>query len=435
MAITWTDAKIAALSLKDLGGKSDRRISVERGLYLRLRRGMAAGKATLSKRWEYRSKVGKKTRWLPLGEYSILSGGVGLSQARAKLDELKPKADKARKGEGEHPVLVARAERRRNLAEPTLEEVAEEWLSMADLRDSTKSLHSSNLKADVYPQIGDARMKYVTAEHLRTCIDAPLKRGKRGQAAQVYKTLRTLVNFALRDRGYITTDPMANVANPKPYNPRKVTPRAAGDEELRVFLELVDKSNVSLAIKCAIEFQLLTGARPGEVRGARWDEIHEARRLWRVPAPRVKTGKAFDVHLSPQAMAVLERARKLESPKDFIFPGLGALKNGKETSGMVSKLATARAMSRLSKQLAEKRIDALRPHDLRRTFRTILSRIGVPPHVAERCLNHVDGNPLDAVYNAHNYRPEMIEAWDRAGAHIEAIRSGAAEVVPLKQSA
>jgi integrase len=101
----------------------------------------------------------------------------------------------------------------------------------------------------------------------------------------------------------------------------------------------------------------------------------------------------------------------------------------------VSKLATARALARLSEQLEEQRIERLRPHDLRRTFRTILSRIGVAPHVAERCLNHADGNPLDAVYNAHNYRPEMIDAWERAGAHIEAIRNGGANVLPLRQTA
>src|SRR5258706_5846108 len=156
----WTDTKIAALGLKDLDGKDDRRISVERGLYLRLRRGLADGKSTLSKRWEYRSKVGKRTRWLALGEYGAAHGAVSLADARGKLDELRPKADKARKGEGDHPVLIARAERRRNLSEPTLREVADEWLSLAELRESTKALHRANLESDVYDKIGDARMKH-----------------------------------------------------------------------------------------------------------------------------------------------------------------------------------------------------------------------------------------------------------------------------------
>ena len=270
-------------------------------------------------------------------------------------------------------------------------------------------------------------MKHLTAQHFRDCIDAPVKRGKRGQAAQVYKTLRTLVGFALKDRGYIETDPMANVANPKPYNPRKVTPRAADDHDLRIFLEVLDKSRVSTPIRLAVELQLLTGARPGEVRGAKWAEIHEDRALWRIPAERVKTGKAFDIHLSPQALAVLAKAQAIDSQRGLVFSGL--------RGGIVSKVATARALSRLSEELAKQRVERLRPHDLRRTFRTILSRIGVAPHIAERCLNHVDANPLDAVYNAHDYRQDMADAWARAGAHVEALRSGAAEVVPIRQSA
>ena len=102
---------------------------------------------------------------------------------------------------------------------------------------------------------------------------------------------------------------------------------------------------------------------------------------------------------------------------------------------MVSKMATARAMARLSKRLKEKGIDPVRPHDLRRTFRTALARIGIAPHIAERCINHADANPLDAVYNAHDYRPQMVEAWDRVGTHIAALRQGAAEVIPMKRSA
>jgi integrase len=423
MAKTWTDAKIAGLGAKDLRGKKERRLSVTTGLYLRLRAGMDGGRPTLSKRWEYRSKVDKRTRWLALGEYP----GMGLAEAKRALEALQGKADQARKGKGDHPVLAARAERERNLSEPTTREVGEEWLAFAELRESTKALHRGNLEGDVYPRIGDARIKHVTHESYRDCVDAAVRRGARGQAAQVYKTLRTLVNFALKDRGYLETDPLANVKNPKPYNPRKVTPRAADDEELRVFLRLVNASAISPAVKQSIELQLLTGARPGEVRGARWDEINKARHVWRIPAERVKTGKAFDIHLSAATMALLARAKAIDSPEGFIFSGL--------RGGMVSKLAMARAMARLAKGLAEHKIERLKPHDLRRTFRTILARIQVAPHVAERCINHADGNPLDAVYNAHDYRPQMIAAWDQVGAHLEALQAGGAAVVPLKRSA
>jgi integrase len=77
----------------------------------------------------------------------------------------------------------------------------------------------------------------------------------------------------------------------------------------------------------------------------------------------------------------------------------------------------------------------LRPHDLRRTFRTMLSRIGVAPHVAELCLGHVGRDVLQRIYDGHDFSAEKIAAWEKAGAHVAALMSGGARVVQLPQAA
>jgi hypothetical protein len=112
--VTWTEPEIAAATLED--GISDRRVSVHRGLYLRLRRRMSLGKPTLSKRWEYRSKVGKRAHWLALGQYPAMS----LEQAKAVVDALREKAEKARAAGTEHPIIAARAAKRRRGTADTL---------------------------------------------------------------------------------------------------------------------------------------------------------------------------------------------------------------------------------------------------------------------------------------------------------------------------
>ena len=38
------------------------------------------------------------------------------------------------------------------------------------------------------------------------------------------------------------------------------------------------------------------------------------------------------------------------------------------------------------------------------------------------------------VYDGHDYRAEMADAWDRAGAHIAALRNGAAQVIEMKRN-
>jgi hypothetical protein len=51
-------------------------------------------------------------------------------------------------------------------------------------------------------------------------------------------------------------------------------------------------------------------------------------------------------------------------------------------------------------------------HDLRRTFRTIHGRIGTPPHIAERLINHVNGvaSDVEQTYDIWTYLPEMRKA-------------------------
>jgi integrase len=53
-------------------------------------------------------------------------------------------------------------------------------------------------------------------------------------------------------------------------------------------------------------------------------------------------------------------------------------------------------------------------HDCRRSYRTIHARIGTPPHIAERLVNHVSSrSQVEAIYDRHTYADEMRAAVDR----------------------
>jgi integrase len=62
-----------------------------------------------------------------------------------------------------------------------------------------------------------------------------------------------------------------------------------------------------------------------------------------------------------------------------------------------------------------------RLHDLRRTVVSGMARLGVPPHVADKILNHQSGtiSGVAAVYQRHEFLAERKEALDRWGAHVE----------------
>jgi hypothetical protein len=58
-----------------------------------------------------------------------------------------------------------------------------------------------------------------------------------------------------------------------------------------------------------------------------------------------------------------------------------------------------------------------RLHDLRRTMRSGLGRLGVRDEIAERCINHPPGG-LKAIYDQHKYEREMAEAWQMWESHV-----------------
>jgi len=79
-------------------------------------------------------------------------------------------------------------------------------------------------------------------------------------------------------------------------------------------------------------------------------------------------------------------------------------------------------------------IRAFSPHDLRSTARSHLAALGVPPLVAERCLNHSLGG-LVAVYDKHDYLDERRAALEKWAALLTELEGRPDNVVPLRAAA
>jgi integrase len=159
-----------------------------------------------------------------------------------------------------------------------------------------------------------------------------------------------------------------------------------------------------------VQFLALTGQRREEVAQLKWHEIDAQARTWCMPAERTKNGRAHIIHLSEPARAVIsEHLGELEG---YVF-------------------ATSRGKNFQSFKEAKRTLDRLcgvggwRLHDLRRTVVSGMARLGVPPHVADKILNHQSGtiSGVAAVYQRHEFLAERKEALDRWGAHVEHIQT------------
>jgi len=258
-ATRWTDEKIKSLKLA--AGSSEKRLMVDSGLYLRVRQ----RREGLAKHWQYRVQVDGARHWLTMGSYPALT----LANARAQLLRHEVEHAAAKTGEADHPAIATRQARAAAKARPTVAEVFDEWLADkrlgssrkggAPVRERTITILKDNFDLDIRARIGDVKVSRLTRAALQACIDGPRKRNAPASAAQVYRTLRGLVSFAIK-RDYIEgLDPMRGIDNPRPYRPGPVN--AANDTELVALFRTLETSAVWPTTKLAIELQLLTGVR------------------------------------------------------------------------------------------------------------------------------------------------------------------------------
>lgn len=90
------------------------------------------------------------------------------------------------------------------------------------------------------------------------------------------------------------------------------------DTELVALFRALDVEP-SRTAACAIALLAATGARRGEVLGARWERVDIDRRILTVPAASSKSGRTRHIPLSDAAIRILQRVPRGES--EWVFPG------------------------------------------------------------------------------------------------------------------
>ena len=167
--------------------------------------------------------------------------------------------------------------------------------------------------------------------------------------------------------------------------------------EVAATLHKIRDADAPLATRLALEFVILTAARGAEVRSARWDQIDLEARVWTVPAENAKTRRDHRVPLSPEAMAVLDRARELSGGIGLIFPGKGRRQVGGTTMRMLVKAADP----------------TLTVHGFRSSFRSWCADTGVDRETAEAALAHVVAGVEGAYQRSdlHERRRPVMDVW------------------------
>jgi len=371
--------KLNPLQVRNL--KEPGRYSDGDGLILEVRPGG-------SKSWIARLQANGRRRDYGLGSFKDIS----LTEARDKAREYRKQLRA-----GVDPLEAKRLAREIPTFKAAAKEYHEEWR-----RRRRNAKHEaqwlSSLEAYAFPRFGDLRVDQVGNGHVRDAL-ADIWLTKPETARRVRQRIGKVLDFA-HGKGWRAAFAMAAVNSSLPEQPSK-TGRFEAMPYARIpeFLETLTK-RLSVG-RLALEGLILTAARSGEIRGARWHEVDLEAATWTVPAERMKAGKEHIVPLSPAAVDVFKRAKALRiEASDLVFHGS---KRGRPLSDMT--------LLKVLRDLKE----PCTVHGFRSAFRDwVAEDTGIAGEVAEAALAHAIPNKVEAAYKRTDFlekRRKLMNAW------------------------
>jgi integrase len=402
--------------------------------------------------YRYKSPETEKLTQIKIGNYP----SVTLSEARVELARLKtirktgacPKAERLRLIEQQkqekmkaQQVLLETSFTVENLVELYLTEFIENR-QVPDKRNPQKfriiagarkpkgqAETRRTLYGDAVRVLGHKPASKITRKDVVNMVMEVVKRGAKVQAGNVVRELSSAYEYAI-GLGHFD-DEFANPALLAKASLKqakiKLTSdkgkRVLTDKELLEVLNWLPGSGFSVAQKNIIKFTLWTGCRTGEVCDAEWRDIDLDKATWHIRDP--KNGASRYVQLSVQAMEFL-RKLKLEAGA-YVFPSARTGKPIQQKSLTETKwqlknadsLPNRRDFSEAQRWLTS--VEDWSPHDLRRTVRTGLSKLGCPGEVAEAVLGH-SAKGIEGTYNLHRYEIECKSWLQKWADHMDALK-------------
>jgi len=344
---------------------------------------------------------------------------IGLAQARdaARLIKSQAKAGINPKAKRVAAQAAAKAEAQAENRK-SFRAIAENYIALEcpGLRRGAET--EAIVRREPLPPWGARHTADIERGDLTELTDRLRHAGSPSAARRVFETATRIFNWAL-DRGDIKASPFAAMKPPVKKEPRD---RALKEHEIKTLWAVWAKQ--AYPFGPLQQLLLLLGQRRSEVAEMLWVEVDSDKRTWVIPASRSKSKREHIVPLSGAAVDILDSLPRF-TEGDYVFTS---------TAGRRPVSGFSKAKTRTDQMLVEHdtAIENWRVHDLRRTCRTGMARLGVPEIVSERVLNHLPQG-LGKIYNVHEYLDEKAEALTRWAQEVQNITEPPPEnVVKLK---
>jgi integrase len=295
----------------------------------------------------------------------------------------------------------------------TFQDIAAQWLKR---HVGVKRLRSEGevtrlLHAHVFPAWKGRPFLSIRRSDVATLLDEVEDDHGARQADYVLAIVRGVMNwYATRHDDYVP----AIVKGMRRTNPKeRARARVLDDAEIQAVWQAAEADGTFGAL---VRLLLLTAQRRGAVLRMQREHISEDG-TWAIPSEPREKGNAGILLLPPAALDVI-RAQPRLGDNPYVLAGRG--------SGHINGFSKAK---RLFDAKLPKGTPQWQLHDLRRTARSLMSRAGVRPDIAERVLGHAQEG-VEGIYDRFQYREEKDEVLQKLAALIDAIVHPRENVVP-----
>ena len=351
--------------------------------------------------WTYRYRAdgggrSAKIRTLKLGSYPALSIDAARNAARTHAGQVAKGQDPAQE----------RQETRRS-------ETAAVGMLLAVGGPYERSLKARHIvkTAQVLSRLrrGLDRFKHVDIAKLSRrdlvgCIDA--LGDQPGAQTELRKCTRVLLEWAVNG-GLAPANVLAGWRAPQQSRTQKLAAvarrRALTDPDIVAVWRAAGRCGTYGAL---VRLALCTAMRRNELATLRWDDIHADRIV--LSAATTKTATQHQVPLTALMCHVLDNRPPGVSP--VVFPS-------NVTGRVIANWHSAR-----QQLMREADVGEFTLHDLRRTCRTLMTRLGVAEPTAELAIGHAPAALL-AAYDLDTQWTARVDAFNRVSVHIAKIIS------------
>ena len=364
--------------------------------------------------WIVRYQLHGKRRQFKIGAY-----GKNHEELLDLEDAIKAAIDCRKKlNDGIDPKLDIERQNQPKLI--TFDDCAKKYLKKKASKIKTAYIYERVYNNEIKPYLGNIRIDRIHSYDIDNVIQRVLDSERPSVANQVLLFIKRVYRLATKYGAVISNIAQEFSQTEDAGGADKKRQRYLEEHEIELAFSVFreHQHKIPTASYIALILLLILGTRKMELLSATWRQVDLKRQTFKLYADGTKTEAALVVPIPDLALPLFHDLKLLSANSEYLFPRRKASKLPHIASDPIND-AVASLFGIVygnrkagPNYLGAAGVEHFTLHDLRRTFRTFLSKLGIRKDVAEKSMNH-SLKGVEKTYDCYGFFPERIEALNK----------------------